>query len=95
MIRNAPILILDEPTSGLDAQSEQAIMDALERLMKDKTSIIIAHHLGTILKADTIFAMKDHQLVEQGTHDELLAAGGFYAGLYEIQHETPASAPAS
>jgi ATP-binding cassette subfamily B protein len=66
-------------------------MDALERLMKDKTSIIIAHHLGTILKADMIFAMKDHQLVEQGTHDTLMAAGGFYAGLYEIQHETPTS----
>ena len=86
VIRNAPILILDEPTSGLDAQSEQAIMEALERLMKDRTSIVIAHHLGTILHADTIFVMKDHQLVEHGTHDELLAAGGLYSGLYEIQH---------
>jgi subfamily B ATP-binding cassette protein MsbA len=87
VIRNAPILILDEPTSGLDAKSEQAVMEALERLMKDKTSIVIAHHLGTILHADTIFVMKDHALVEQGTHDELLAAGGFYSELYGIQHD--------
>ena len=74
VIRDAPILILDEPTSGLDAQSEQAIMEALERLMKNRTSIVIAHHLGTILHADTIFVMNDHELVEHGTHDELLAA---------------------
>jgi len=87
VIRNAPILILDEPTSGLDAHSEQAIMEALERLMKNKTSIVIAHHLGTILHADTIFVMKDHQLVEHGTHDELLAAGGFYSGLFKVQHD--------
>ena len=92
VIRNAPILILDEPTSGLDAQSQQAIMEALGRLMKGKTSIIIAHHLGTILKADTIFAIKDHRLVEHGSHDELLAADGFYASLYQIQHEEPATA---
>ena len=95
VIRNAPILILDEPTSGLDAQSEQAIMEALERLMKNRTSIVIAHHLGTILHADTIFVMKDHQLVEHGTHDELLAAGGFYSGLYKIQHDERTSEHAS
>ncbi len=73
VIRNAPILILDEPTSGLDAQSEQAIMEALERLMKDRTSIIIAHHLGTILHADTIFVMKDHQ--PRGARQPRRAAG--------------------
>ncbi len=95
VIRNAPILILDEPTSGLDAQSEQAIIEALEGLMKGKTSIIIAHHLGTILHADTIFVMKDHQLVEQGTHDELLAAGGFYSELYGLQHDQEKSERAS
>jgi ATP-binding cassette, subfamily B, bacterial len=90
LIRNAPILILDEPTSGLDAQSEQAVMEALQRLMKGKTSIIIAHHLGTILGADAIFVMQDHQLVERGTHEALLAAGGVYAALYEIQqHPKP------
>jgi ATP-binding cassette, subfamily B, bacterial len=95
MIRNAPILILDEPTSGLDAQTEKAIMEALERLMKDKTSIVIAHRLGTILHADTIFVIKDHELLEHGTHEELLAAGGFYAGLYKIQNEEPATLHAS
>jgi ATP-binding cassette, subfamily B, bacterial len=95
MIRNSPILILDEPTSGLDAQTEKAIMEALERLMKNKTSIVIAHHLGTILHADTIFVMKDHELAEHGSHDELLAAGGFYSELYKLQHEEPTSEPAA
>ena len=95
VIRNAPILILDEPTSGLDAQSEQAIIEALEGLMKDKTSIIIAHHLNTILHADTIFVMNDHQLVEHGTHHELLAIGGFYSALYDIQHDQETSLHAS
>ena len=92
VIRNTPILVLDEPTSGLDAQSEQAVFEALDRLMKDKTSIVIAHHLATIVRADTIFVVKDAQLAERGTHDELLAAGGFYAELYNIQFGEPAPA---
>jgi subfamily B ATP-binding cassette protein MsbA len=87
VIRNTPILILDEPTSGLDAQSEQAVFEALERLMKNKTSIVIAHHLATILHANIIFVVKDNQLRERGTHDELIAAGGLYSELYDIQHE--------
>ena len=92
VIRNTPILVLDEPTSGLDAQSEQAVFEALDRLMKGKTSIVIAHHLATILSADTIFVVKDTHLTERGTHDELLAAGGFYAELYAIQFaEQPAA----
>jgi ATP-binding cassette, subfamily B, bacterial len=95
MVRNAPILILDEPTSGLDAETEKAIMEALERLMKNRTSIVIAHHLGTILRSDAIFVMKDHALVEHGTHDQLLAAGGVYSGLYTIQHDEPISVHAS
>jgi len=85
VIRKTPILVLDEPTSGLDAQSEQAVFQALDRLMQNKTSIVIAHHLSTIRHADVIFVVKDHQLAERGTHDELLAAGGFYADLYAIQ----------
>jgi subfamily B ATP-binding cassette protein MsbA len=85
VIRNTPILILDEPTSGLDAASEQAVFEALDRLMKGKTSIVIAHHLATIRRADIIFVVKDNALVERGTHAELLAAGGLYAELYEIQ----------
>ena len=91
-IRNTPILVLDEPTSGLDAQSEQAVFEALDRLMKGKTSIVIAHHLATILRADVIFVVKDTQLAERGTHDELLAAGGFYAELHDIQFGEPAPA---
>jgi ATP-binding cassette subfamily B protein len=85
IIRNTPILVLDEPTSGLDAHSEQAVFEALDRLMKGKTCIVIAHHLATIRSADVIFVVKDHQLTEHGTHEELLAAGGFYAELYNIQ----------
>jgi ATP-binding cassette subfamily B protein len=87
MIRHTPILILDEPTSGLDAQSELAVIDALDRLMKNKTSIVIAHHLATIVHADTIFVVKDSQIAEQGTHEELLSANGFYAELYKIQFD--------
>jgi subfamily B ATP-binding cassette protein MsbA len=89
VIRNTPILILDAPTSGLDAQSEQVVFEALERLMKNKTSIVIAHHLATVLRADMIFVVKDCELKERGTHEELLAAGGFYAELYNIQNAVP------
>jgi ATP-binding cassette subfamily B protein len=85
VIRNTPILVLDEPTSGLDAQSEQAVFEALDRLMKDKTSIVIAHHLATIVRANTIFVVKDARMTERGTHDQLLAAGGFYAELHNTQ----------
>jgi subfamily B ATP-binding cassette protein MsbA len=85
VIRNTPILVLDEPTSGLDAVSEQAVFEALDRLMAGKTCIVIAHHLATIRRAKIIFVVKDNTIVEHGTHDELLAAGGLYAELYEIQ----------
>ena len=94
VIRNSPILILDEPTSGLDAASEQAVFEALGRLMEGKTCVVIAHHLATIQKANVIFVVKDFQLAERGTHAELLAAGGLYAELYALQlggGETPAS----
>src|SRR5580765_6939529 len=79
IVRNTPILILDEPTSGLDAASEQAVTQALEYLMKGRTSIVIAHHLSTIRNADVIFVVKDAEIVEYGTHDVLLAKGGVYA----------------
>jgi subfamily B ATP-binding cassette protein MsbA len=85
IIRNTPILILDEPTSGLDAASEQVVIEALSRLMEGKTSVVIAHHLDTIRHADIILVFKDSELVERGTHEELLAAGGVYAELYRIQ----------
>ena len=85
VIRNTPILVLDEPTSGLDAASEQVVFEALGHLMEGRTSIVIAHHLATVRHADVIFVVKDNTLVERGTHDELLAAGGLYSELYEIQ----------
>jgi ATP-binding cassette, subfamily B, bacterial len=85
ILHNTPILILDEPTTGLDAASEQAIMEALSRLMKGKTSVIIAHHLSSISHSDVIFVVKDCELVESGTHDELLAAGQLYSELYKMQ----------
>ncbi len=85
IIRNAPVLILDEPTAGLDAASEQAVIDALDRLMKGRTSVVIAHHLSAIRHADVIFVVKDCELVEHGTHEALLASGGLYAELYKTQ----------
>jgi ATP-binding cassette, subfamily B, bacterial len=85
IIRDTPILILDEPTSGLDAASEQSVIGALDTLMKGRTSVVIAHHLGTIRHADVIFVVNDAELVEQGTHEELLAMRGVYAGLYTLQ----------
>jgi subfamily B ATP-binding cassette protein MsbA len=91
VIRDTPILVLDEPTSGLDAQSEQVVFEALDRLMEGKTTIVIAHHLATILRADIIFVVKDHRLAERGTHAELLAADGFYAELHGIQFATAAA----
>jgi ATP-binding cassette, subfamily B, bacterial len=94
IIRNAPILILDEPTAGLDSVSEQVIFEALGRLMKGKTCVVIAHHLATIRQADIIFVVKDTQIVESGTHSELLASGGLYSELYAIQFRYPEESPA-
>jgi ATP-binding cassette subfamily B protein len=85
IVRDTPILILDEPTAGLDAASEKFVTEALERLMKGRTSIVIAHHLNTIRNADVIFVVKDAEVVERGTYDELLAKGGVFAELHAIQ----------
>jgi subfamily B ATP-binding cassette protein MsbA len=85
IIRDTPILILDEPTSGLDAASEQAVIGALDALMKGRTSVVIAHHLGTIRRADVIFVINDAGLAEHGTHEELMAKNGVYADMQRIQ----------
>ena len=85
IVRDTPILILDEPTTGLDAASERAVVEAVERLMKGRTCLIIAHHLETIRRADVIFVVKDAAIVERGTHPSLLEAGGVYRELYDLQ----------
>jgi subfamily B ATP-binding cassette protein MsbA len=85
LIRNSPILILDEPTAALDSESEQVVIEALERLMKGRTVIAIAHRLSTLRDADKIIVLKDGSVAEQGTHDELIAFDGLYAELHRIQ----------
>ena len=85
IIRNAPILVLDEPTSGLDAASEELVFEALGRLMSGRTTIVIAHRLATVRRADVIFVIEHGKIAEQGTHDALLDTGGLYSQLYEIQ----------
>jgi subfamily B ATP-binding cassette protein MsbA len=89
LIRNNPILILDEPTAALDTESEQLVMEALERLMKGRTVITIAHRLSTIRNSDKIVVLKGGVVAEQGTHDELMAKNGVYAELYHIQFDKP------
>ena len=85
MLSDAPILILDEATSNVDSRTEKLIQDALYSLMKGRTCFVIAHRLSTIKNADKILVVRDGIVTEQGTHDELLAAGGFYASLYNAQ----------
>jgi len=85
VLRDAPILLLDEPTSALDAKSEAAVQKALNGLAKGRTTLVIAHRLATILHADQIIVLDKGKVVDQGTHAELLARGGLYAGLYQLQ----------
>ncbi|HYT50535.1 MAG TPA: ABC transporter ATP-binding protein, partial [Pyrinomonadaceae bacterium] len=85
IIRNAPILVLDEPSTGLDPAAEQLVFEALTNLMEGRTSIVIAHRLATVRRADVIFVVDAGRIVERGTHEELLAEGGLYSRLYELQ----------
>jgi len=87
ILKNPRVLILDEATSHLDSQSEALIQEALERVMKGRTSLVIAHRLSTILSADLILVVDGGRLVEQGTHAQLLARDGLYAGLYRTQFQ--------
>ena len=87
ILKNPPILILDEATSSVDTRTEVRIQKALDNLMRGRTSFIIAHRLSTIRNADLILVMKDGDIIEQGTHEQLLAQKGFYADLYNSQFE--------
>ena len=87
MVENAPMLILDEATSSVDTRTEVQIQEAMDRLTKGRTSFIIAHRLSTIKNADLILVMKNGDVVESGTHIELLEKGGAYAELYNSQFD--------
>ena len=94
VIRKAPILIMDEPTSSLDSASEELVFEALNRLMKGKTCIVIAHRLTTIKEANVIFVVSAGRIAEKGTHQQLLDLGGLYSELYNIQFHTQDIVPA-
>ena len=85
VLKNPPIMILDEATSALDTESEKLVQDALYKLMENRTSIVIAHRLSTIQHADEIVVMQDGEIVERGTHDNLIAQGGVYKKLTDLQ----------
>ena len=85
LLRNAPILILDEATSALDTQSERLVQEAIERLMANRTVLVIAHRLATVRQADEILVLDEGRIIQRGSHAELLAAGGLYRRLYELQ----------
>ena len=87
ILKSAPILLLDEATSALDAESETAVQAALETLMHGRTTLVIAHRLATIKSADRIVVMDQGRIVEEGTHQSLIARGGLYARLAELQFE--------
>jgi ATP-binding cassette subfamily B protein len=87
ILRDAPLLLLDEATSSLDAESETLVQAALDRLMRERTTLVIAHRLATVLSCDRILVMDDGRIVEQGTHEQLVAAGGLYARLAKLQFD--------
>ena len=92
MLQNAPMLILDEATSSVDTRTELLIQRAMDRLTEGRTSFVIAHRLSTIKNADLILVMRDGDVIESGTHEELMAKGGFYSGLYNSQFDNAQSA---
>ena len=92
-LKNAPILILDEPTSAMDAQNEAHLLDALDDLMRGRTTFIVAHRFSTIRRANKILVLDQGRVVESGTHEELMARRGRYQQLYQLQMSAPAREP--
>ena len=92
ILRDAPILLLDEATSALDAESEMLVQKALDHLMEGRTTLVIAHRLATVLRADRILVMEDGRIVEEGTHQTLVKKDGIYASLAKLQFEAGANA---
>ena len=95
MLRDAPILLLDEVTSALDTENERLVQEALRRLMKGRTTIVIAHRLSTVVDADQLYVLDKGRVVESGTHGELMARGGLYAKLYQHEIQEIETAPAA
>jgi subfamily B ATP-binding cassette protein MsbA len=93
LIKNAPILFLDEATSALDSASEQVVQEALDRLMQNRTTLVVAHRLSTVVNADRICVIEAGRVVESGRHSELLARGGRYASLFSTQFASAEPAP--
>ena len=93
ILKDPPILLLDEATSSLDSENERIVQAALERLMENRTTIIIAHRLATVLKADRIVVMDEGRIVDTGTHEELVRRDPLYARLAELQFGEPEDAP--
>ncbi|NJM32646.1 MAG: hypothetical protein HC848_07045 [Limnobacter sp.] len=87
-LKNAPILILDEATSALDSQAEKEVQDDMERLRRGRTTLVIAHRLSTLVSADLIVVIDQGEIIERGTHAELLALKGKYHYLHSIQHQS-------
>jgi len=94
LYRDAPILILDEATANIDSDTEARVQHALEALLEDRTAIVIAHRLSTIRRADRIVVFHKGRVVEQGTHDQLIAQGGLYSRLHELQFARGAASAA-
>ena len=95
ILKNAPVLLLDEATSALDAESERLVQDALEKLMRGRTTFVIAHRLATVRAAHRILVLDGGRIVEEGTHDALVARGGLYARLAALQFDEAAFARAA
>jgi ATP-binding cassette subfamily B protein/subfamily B ATP-binding cassette protein MsbA len=95
LLKDAPVLVLDEPTSALDAETERSLLGALERLMAGRTTLVIAHRLSTIRRADQILVLRAGEIIERGSHDELIALGGAYARMHAIQQSDRSGRPAT